>query len=234
VSEIARRLPEVRARIEAACRRASRDPASVTLVAVSKTFPAEAVREAHALGLREFGENRAQSLRDKAKALADLDDLVWHFIGPIQTNKVRYLVGTAALVHAVDREEVARALSERAEREGAEKVRCLVAVHLGGEATKSGVEPDDAEALLGHLADMPGLDVRGLFTIPPPADDPEDTRPHFAALRTLAETLRERTSLPLPELSMGMSHDLEVAIEEGATIVRVGTALFGPREVETT
>ncbi len=194
-------------------------PGSVTLVAVSKTQPPEAIRAAREAGQRDFGENYVQEWREKADALADLDGLRWHFIGSLQTNKVKYLAGRVALVHTVDREELGREIAKRWEKAGA-RARVLVEVNLGGEATKGGCAPEDVEGLVARLRDLPALDVAGLTCIPPPADDP---RPHFRALRAL------RDRLGLAELSMGMSGDYPAAIEEGATIVRVGTAIFGER-----
>lgn len=198
---------------------AARLPPGVTLVAVSKTQPAEAVREAYAAGQRHFGENYAQEWRDKAAALADLPDLTWHFIGSLQTNKARYLAGKVAWIHTVDRPELARELSRRAAAAGA-SVKVLLEVNLGGEAQKGGCRAADAPALAALVRTLPGLDLRGLTCIPPPEDDP---RPHFRALRAL------RDELGLAELSMGMSADWPVAVEEGATFIRLGTAIFGER-----
>jgi pyridoxal phosphate enzyme (YggS family) len=206
---IASRLAAVRATL----------PAGVTLVAVSKSQPAEAVREAHAAGQRDFGENYVQEWRDKAEALADLPGIAWHFIGSLQTNKVKYLAGRVALVHTVDREELGREISRRWERAGA-VARVLVEVNLGNEASKGGCAQAEVPALVEALRALPALEVAGLTCIPPPEDDP---RPHFAALRAL------RDRLGLRELSMGMSGDYPVAVEEGATLVRVGTAIFGER-----
>jgi len=206
---VAERLARVRAGI----------PPGVTLVAVSKAQPAEAVREAHAAGQRHFGENYVQEWRAKAEALADLADLVWHFVGGLQTNKVKYLVGKVGLVHAVDREELAREIAKRSAQRGIE-TRVLVEVNVAGEASKSGCAPDGVPRLVEAIRALPGLDLRGLMCIPPVEGDP---RPHFAALRGM------RDALGLAELSMGMSADYPVAIEEGATIVRVGTAIFGER-----
>lgn len=194
-------------------------PAGVTLVAVSKTQPPEAIREAHAAGQRDFGENYVQEWREKAEALADLPGLTWHFIGSLQTNKVKYLAGKVGLVHTVDREELGREIAKRWEKAGA-RARVLVEVNLGGEESKGGCRPDAVPGLVERLRLLPALDVAGLTCIPPPDDDP---RPHFRALRAL------RDGLGLAELSMGMSGDYPVAIEEGATIVRVGTAIFGER-----
>ena len=194
-------------------------PAQVTLIAVSKTQPAEAVREAYAAGQRHFGENYAQEWREKAEALADLPDLTWHFIGGLQTNKVKYLAGKVGYVHTVDRPELARELSKRWVAAGA-TLKVLLEVNVGAEAQKAGCAPADAPALAGLVQGLPGLELSGLTCIPPPEDDP---RPHFRALRALAR------QLDLPQLSMGMSADWPVAVEEGATMIRVGTALFGAR-----
>ncbi len=206
---IAARIEALRARI----------PPGVTLVAVSKTHPAEAIREAYAAGQRDFGENYAQEWREKADALADLADLRWHFVGGLQTNKVKYLAGRVHLVHAVDREELAKELSKRFGQKGA-VARVLLEVNTGGEATKSGCAPRDAAALAAAVRALPAVELRGLMCMPPPEEDP---RPHFTLLREL------RDRLGLAELSMGMSADWPIAIEEGATIVRVGTAIFGER-----
>ncbi len=210
------RMRGIAARLEAL---RARMPPGATLVAVSKTHPAEAIREAYAAGQRDFGENYAQEWREKADALADLADLRWHFVGSLQTNKVRSLAGRVHLVHAVDREELARELSRRFGQKGA-VARVLLEVNTGGEATKGGCTPADAPALAAAVRALPSVDLRGLMCMPPPEDDP---RPHFRLLREL------RDRLGLAELSMGMSADWEIAIEEGATIVRIGTAIFGAR-----
>jgi pyridoxal phosphate enzyme (YggS family) len=194
-------------------------PAGVTLVAVSKTQPAEAVREAYAAGQRDFGENYAQEWRAKADALQDLADLRWHFIGGLQTNKVKYLAGRVAYVHTVDREDLARELSRRFAARGA-VARVFLEVNVGGEASKEGCDPAGLPALAAAVAALPSIEVVGLMCIPPPADDP---RPHFRALRAL------RDRLGLRELSMGMSADWQAAVAEGATFVRVGSAIFGAR-----
>jgi pyridoxal phosphate enzyme (YggS family) len=194
-------------------------PAGVTLVAVSKTQPPEAIREAYAAGQRDFGENYAQEWRAKAEALADLADLRWHFIGGLQTNKVKYLAGRVALVHTVDRLELAGEISRRWAKLGA-TARVLLEVDLGGEERKAGCAPAEVEPLLAAVRTLPAIEVVGLTCIPPPGDDP---RPHFRALRAL------RDRLGLRELSMGMSADWPIAVEEGATFVRVGSAIFGAR-----
>ncbi len=198
-------------------------PPSVTLVAVSKTQPAEAVREAYAAGQRDFGENYAQEWRAKADALADLPDLRWHFIGGLQTNKVKYLAGRVACVHTVDRVELARELSRRHAALGA-RVQVLLEVNVGGEASKEGCAPADVPALAAAVRALPALELLGLMCIPPVEDDP---RPHFRRLHEL------RDALGLAQLSMGMSADWPVAVEEGSTFVRVGTAIFGARPPRT-
>ena len=206
---IAARLAEVTAAL----------PPGVTLVAISKTQPPEAIREAYRAGQRHFGENYAQEWRAKAEALADLPDLVWHFVGGLQTNKARLLAGRVQWVHTVDRIELARELSRRTAAAGA-ALKVLLEVNLGGEAQKSGCAPAEVAALAGAVRGLPGLSLEGLMCIPPPEADP---RPHFRALRTL------RDELGLRELSMGMSADWRVAVAEGATLVRLGTAIFGAR-----
>jgi pyridoxal phosphate enzyme (YggS family) len=215
----AARLRDVEARIARAAERAKRDPASVRLLAVSKTQPAALVREAYDAGQRAFGENYVQELSEKALALGALTDLEWHFIGHLQRNKVKDVLRANAVVHTVDSTRLADELARRA---GTGRVRMLLQVNVAREAQKSGVLPEELAALVAHVRALPSLELRGLMTIPPDAQ-PEDARPHFRALRALA------VEHALPELSMGMSADLEVAIEEGATIVRVGTAIFGAR-----
>ncbi len=208
---IAERLARVRAGL----------PATVTLIAVSKTHPPEAIRAAHAAGQRDFGENYAQEWRAKADALSDLRDLVWHFIGGLQTNKVKLVAGRVGWVHTVDRPSLAQELSRRSAALGA-TLRVLLEVNVAGEASKAGCAPADVGRLAEQVSRLPGLELRGLMCIPPAAGDP---RPHFAALRAL----RDGLGLALPDLSMGMSGDYRIAIEEGATLVRVGTAIFGAR-----
>jgi len=222
VSLIAQRLDEVRARIRAAALRAGRDARSVTLVAVSKTQPPEALREAYAAGQRVFGENYAQELRDKARDLSDLPELRLHFIGRLQKNKAKYVAPVAAVFEALDSYELAVELDKRAASVG-RTLPVLVEVNLG-EAQKGGVPAEELAGFLVRLCDLRALKVEGLMCIPPEADDPEQTRPFF---RRLAELARGHG---LEQLSMGMSADFEIAIEEGATLVRVGTAIFGARD----
>lgn len=226
-AEIALNVREVQARIRAAAERAGRDPAGVTLIAVSKTMPASDLRAAYAAGLRDFGENYAQEFARKLDELADLPDLRWHFIGALQSNKAKVVVPAAHLVHAVDRPSVVEALSRRAQAAGV-TMDVLVEVNVAGEASKAGIAPGEVPALLGVIEALPAVRVRGLMCIPPFADEPEASRPALRRLREVRDALRaEHPSLEL--LSMGMSGDFEIAIEEGATHVRVGTALFGAR-----
>jgi PLP dependent protein len=219
-------LRTVRNRIAVACQAVGRDPTSVHLLAASKLHPSDAVRTAWAEGQRLFGESRPQELRDKAVELADLD-LQWHFIGGLQKNKVKYVVGRAALIHSVGDLELAQAIDERAQAQGLVQP-VLVQVHIGGEGSKGGVEPNETLDLCRAIVGLPGLALRGLMSLPPWHEDPNDMRPYHRELRLLAEAGRA-AGLPLVELSMGMSDDLEPAIAEGATIIRVGTAIFGER-----
>jgi pyridoxal phosphate enzyme (YggS family) len=230
-SDYGARLDVIQAAIAAACQRAGRAPEEVTLVCVSKTVPAESIRAAHEAGAAVFGENYGQDLRDKARELADLS-LSWHFIGPLQRNKVRYVVGTAHLIHTIHSADVLEAVDARAHREQLERpVELLVQLNLSGEATKSGASEDELEPLLDRLADCRCCRCIGLMTMPPFFDEPERARPLFARLRELRDRHAGsgRENVELTHLSMGMSGDFEVAIEEGATLVRVGTALFGAR-----
>lgn len=226
MSGIASRLAEVRGRIARAAERAGREPSSVRLVAVSKRQPAEAVREAWEAGQREFGENYAQELAHKAEALAALDGLRWHMIGHLQSNKARLVAPHVAAVHTIDSPSLARELGKRAATTG-RTIDALVEVNVARDPAKSGCAPDALEPVLAAIRAEPSLRLRGLMTMPPYTDDPDAARPFFAALRELRA--RHGGAAALPELSMGMSHDLEAAIAEGATIVRVGTAIFGER-----
>ena len=222
---VAERWREVTARVAAACERAGRAAGEVTVVAVSKTHPAAAVREALAAGAVDFGENYAQELDGKLTELAGAA-LRWHFIGRLQRNKARLVAGRVALIHAVDSVELAAEIAKRAD--GAVQP-ILLAVNLAGEASKGGITAEAAPALAGSLAAVAGVSLDGLMTMPPPADDPEASRPHFAGLRGLRERLADQLGRALPVLSMGMSHDFEVAIACGATHIRIGTAIFGSR-----
>jgi pyridoxal phosphate enzyme (YggS family) len=224
---IAGRLALVRAGLARAAERAGRDAKDVRLVAVSKKQPASAIVEAHAAGQRDFGENYVQELASKASSLAALEGIRWHAIGALQRNKAKDVVRFAHVIHTIDREELALEVAKRAAAIG-RAIDVLVEVDLAGEDQKAGCAPGDVPALVSACA-AAGLVVVGLMAIPPASDDPEATRPHFARLRTLRDELLQRGHATVRELSMGMSHDFEVAIEEGATLVRVGTAIFGAR-----
>lgn len=221
-------LGEIRNAIAGAAERVGRAAESVTLLAVSKTFPASDIMQAYADGQRIFGENRLQEAMEKMPQMPQ--DCEWHLIGPLQRNKVRKALEQGfALIQAVDSMKLAATISRIAGELGI-TARILLEVNIDGEASKHGFTPAELEQEWCALTELPGLDIRGLMCIPAPVDNPQDARPAFAALRKLAEHLRERGPLPLPELSMGMSHDFEVAVEEGATIVRVGSAIFGKRD----
>jgi pyridoxal phosphate enzyme (YggS family) len=217
----------VRGAITAAARKAGRDPASVRLVAVSKTVDLERIRAAIAAGQDLFGENYLQEAKDKIDVLGR--QVGWHLVGSLQSNKARGAVELFDLIHAVDRLKLAGALSAAAARLG-QVQDVLIQVNQAGEATKSGVAPEAAPDLLREVTRLPHLRVLGLMTMPPWFPDPEAARPYFRALRELRNQLRDLTGLPLAELSMGMSGDFAVAVEEGATLVRVGTAIFGTRQ----
>jgi len=231
---IADNLERVREELRAACRRAGRAQDAARLVAVSKRQPAGDIRAALAAGQTEFGENYAQELRDKARELADADAIRWHYIGPLQRNKVKYVVGSAALIHAVDDARLLDALDRRAQ--GADLVQdVLLQVNLAAEPQKSGVSEAELPALLDHFAHTPHLRLRGLMLMPPYDPDPEATRPLFKRLAALQQKLFAcgLDNVTPGELSMGMSHDFAVAVQEGATLVRVGTAIFGERSPKT-
>lgn len=215
-------LASVRARIARACERAGRHPGEVKLLAVSKRHPPEAIRVAYAAGQRVFGENYVQELVRKSEALADLPGIRFRLIGNLQKNKAKDVVRVGASVDTVDDLGVIEALGRRAGETG-QRIEILIQVNVAGDPRKSGCAPMDVSKLVDLARRKEGLDVRGLFTVPPLGTTPEDARPHFRALRELA------ARHALPELSMGMSEDLEVAVEEGATWVRVGTAIFGSR-----
>jgi pyridoxal phosphate enzyme (YggS family) len=226
LAQIPQRLAEVRRRIVEAS--AARGPDAVRLVAVSKGQPVEAIRAAWDQGQRDFGENYVQELVSKAEQLRELtaEGLRWHAIGQLQRNKARDAARIAAVIHAVDRADLAREIDRRAGAAG-RRVEVLVEVNLGDEAAKGGCSPAEVGALLDAIAGCPNLAARGLMSIPPETDTSEQARAYFRALRELRD--QHGGAAALPELSMGMSHDFEAAIAEGATIVRVGTAIFGPR-----
>lgn len=230
VEDFRHHLAQVRARIAAACTRAGRDPASVRLLPVSKTVPAERVRLAYAAGCRELGENKVQEASGKAQALADLPGLRWSVIGHLQTNKARDVARFASEFQALDSLRVAEALERRLQVEG-RSLDVLVQVNTSGEASKFGLPPEEVADFLRQMPALSALRVRGLMTLARLSDDPARVRPCFVLLRQLRDRLREEApaGIALDELSMGMSGDFELAIEEGATTVRVGQAIFGAR-----
>lgn len=227
MNSIEERWAAVSMRIESACQRARRDPASVQVVAVSKTHGPEMVRAACDCGLTLFGENRVQEAQAKMPLCPSR--AVWHLVGHLQTNKARVAARLFAMIHSVDSMKLLRALDEAAGLAGRVLPVCLE-VNVAGEATKFGMAPEMVIPLLRESEGMQHVEIVGLMCIPPPAPDPESVRPHFRRLRELRDAAREASGYDLPELSMGMSHDFEVAVEEGATMIRLGTVLFGRRE----
>ena len=221
MNELADNLEHIRARIAAACQRAGRDGDEVLLLGVTKTVPPESIDEAVAAGLTTFGENKIQEAKAKIPLVSSRAH--WHFIGHLQSNKAREAVTHFDLIQSVSSLKLAGELEKWAAHNG-KRQPILIEVNVAGEASKQGLRPADVPEALAHLNQLPHLEIRGLMTIPPFAANPEQTRPYFRTLRTL------RDHLGLPELSMGMSHDFEVAIAEGATMVRIGTAIFGERK----
>lgn len=226
---ISANLDVLRGRVRQACLRSGRDPADVTLVAVSKTFPADALRQAAEAGMTDFGENYVQELLGKREALAG-ERIRWHFIGHLQSNKVRSIVPWIHLIHSVDDLSLAREIDRRAEKAGT-VAEVLVEVNTTAEGSKFGVSPELTPAFVGSLNVFESLRVVGLMTIGPFLPDPEGSRPMFRTLRMLRDRIAEtgQRNAPVRHLSMGMTGDFEVAIDEGATIIRIGTAIFGSR-----
>jgi pyridoxal phosphate enzyme (YggS family) len=229
---IAEHLARVRERLDAAAHRAGRRSEDIALMAVSKTFPAERIREAYDAGLQVFGENRVQEFAGKIDSLRDLHCAAWHLIGHLQTNKAAKAVELFTAVDSVDSLRLAQKLNDSAQQLG-KKLKVLIEINVGGETAKSGVAPDsrELEELLSAAAKLEHLDFRGLMTVPPFSEDPQLVRPYFRKLRELRDQIAARRlpAIDMHTLSMGMSHDFEVAIEEGSTCVRVGTAIFGER-----
>lgn len=240
-------LAALRGRIAAAATRSGRPPEEITLVAVSKTFPGSAIRAAWEAGVRHFGENRVQEWESKQSAVADVP-AIWHLVGHLQSNKARRAAALFGCVDSLDSADLARrldtAVAERGKEAGSQRLRVLVEVCLASEESKSGVEPGELESLARSVLALRHLELAGLMCIPPFAENPEEARPYFRRLRELRDALRgtlahtpaardaaARGEMFLPVLSMGMSHDFEVAIEEGATEIRIGTAVFGTRGI---
>ena len=225
-------LEILRKRIQNACRRCNRRPEDILLVGVTKTFGPETVRQAISVGLLDVGENYVQELIDKRKLVTD-ETVRWHFIGHLQSNKVKYLAGFIHLIHAVDNDSVAEEIQKRGEKAG-RTIDVLVEVHTTDEATKYGVKPGETVELVKRISRFDHLRVQGLMTMGPFSDDPNDSRPSFQQVAELKKSIiREGIEkVTMEHLSMGMSHDFEVGIEEGATIIRIGTAIFGERTQE--
>ena len=230
MSLIADNLASIKERMAQAARKSGREPDAVRLVAVTKTVPAERIAEAGTLDGCVFGENKVQEARDKIETLG-AESYHWHFIGHLQRNKVKYIPGLFELIHSVDNSELAEEIHRYSLKQSL-ITPVLIQVNVSGEASKSGVAPNDLEELLEMMVSLNGISVRGLMTIPPFDPDPEQSRKHFAALRQLRDRMQSVNieNISMDELSMGMSNDFEVAIEEGATWVRVGTAIFGARD----
>lgn len=231
MGDIAENLARVRERIEAAARRCGRDPESVRLVAVSKTVDAERVRKAIEAGAKILGENYVQEAQKKIEVLGH--EVAWHFIGHLQTNKAKVAAGLFDFIHSVDSLNLAQELGRRAKLRG-KVLPVLLEINLAGEVTKFGAQEKETLLLAEKFSGMEGIEVKGLMTMPPFFEDPEASRPYFVELRKLGERLAKEKipGISMEELSMGMSNDFEVAVEEGATLVRVGTAIFGPRPVK--
>ena len=228
MTSIAANIAAIRERIANACQRAGRDPGQVKLIAVSKVKPAEQIDEAYRAGQQLFGESYVQEFRDKADLVKA--PVTWHFIGGLQSNKVKYLRGRVAMIHSVDR----LSLAEEIDRQWAKinaRADILLQVNIGDESSKAGCAVSDLETFAEQAAELPNLKVQGLMCLPPHCDDPEQVRPYFKELRRLSEHLAAKNlpGVEMNELSMGMSGDFEVAVEEGATLVRIGTAIFGAR-----
>ena len=222
-------LMEVESRVQAACRRAGRPREDVLLIAVSKTKPVELIREVMETGTRDFGENKVQEMCNKIEEIKE--PLNWHLIGHLQRNKVKYIVDKACLIHSVDSIRLAEEIQKEAVKKGVSKVSVLIEVNMAQEESKDGISASETEALVREIAKLPNLQIRGLMTIAPFVENPEENRVHFQAMRRLRDQLKEMNipGVEMTELSMGMTNDFEVAIEEGATMIRVGTAIVGER-----
>ena len=226
---VAKNLLQVREKVDKACKRAGRDRGSVLLICVTKTKPVSMLQDAYDAGERAFGENRVQEIVDKVPQLPD--DIHWHMIGHLQKNKVKFLMDRAVMIHSVDNEALAKTISKEAVKVG-RVMPVLIEVNVAGEETKFGVSPEETEALIRAIAPLPGISIRGLMTIAPYTEDAESNRPYFKRLRELSVDIKNKSidNVTMDELSMGMTGDYEVAIEEGATMIRVGTGIFGERQ----
>ena len=231
MGRIKENLERIREEIEKACARAGRKSDEVKILAATKTRTPEEILEAYEAGVRLFGENRVQEAREKIPLLKEkMEGARWHMIGHLQTNKVKYAVNLFDWIETLDRKALADELVKRAEKVGRERIPVLVEVKLSPEESKHGCPPEELEELLSYALQLPRLEVKGFMTVPPYYEEVELVRPFFMRLREIRDRMEERFGREFPELSMGMSHDFTVAVEEGATIVRIGTALFGPRK----
>lgn len=222
-------LQEVQRRVSAACERAGRAREDVLLIAVSKTKPVSMIREVMETGIVDYGENKVQEMCDKIEEITE--PMNWHLIGHLQRNKVKYIVDKACMIHSVDSLRLAEEIQKEAEKKGVDKVKVLIEVNMAEEETKDGIHAEETEELVKEIAKLPNLQIMGLMTIAPFVDDPEENRPVFKAMVALKNKI-DALQIPgvqMKELSMGMTNDYEVAIEEGATMIRVGTAIFGER-----
>ena len=230
---VAKNIGQIQEQISAAAQRSGRKPEEITLMAVSKTFPAESIREAHAAGLRLFGESKVQEFSGKVEALKHLPDVEWHMIGHLQTNKANKAAELFSAIDSVDSLRLAEKLNLVCQQLG-KRLPILIEINVGGEAAKSGIEPasQEFEGILQAVGQLDQLTIHGLMTVPPFTDDPQSARPFFRKLREIRDQISARRipAVAMDVLSMGMSHDFEVAIEEGSTCVRVGTAIFGERK----
>jgi len=221
---VCQNVQRIEERILQACQRSGRSREEIILLGASKYADAEKIRQAYQCGVKVFGESRAQDFLKKLELLKDLP-IDWHFIGRLQTNKVKYIIDKVSLIHSVDRPNLAEEINKRAEK--IQKVQdVLIEVNVGGEETKGGVSPEELKNLFEYCLNLKNIRVLGLMAIPPYEEDPEKVRPYFIKLRKLKEMLEKDYGIKLPHLSMGMSNDFEVAVEEGATILRIGSALF--------
>ena len=226
---VAENLEQVRKNIELACKEAGRDPKEVTLISVSKTKPVSMLQEAYDAGSRDFGENKVQEIRDKYANISW--PVRWHLIGHLQTNKIKYIVDKVALIHAVDSVKLAQAIDKEAVKHNVKEVPILIQVNFAHEDTKFGLDPKDVEDVIKEISKLEYVKIKGLMQIAPFLDDPEDNRKYFRAMKQLSVDIKNKNfdNVDMSILSMGMTNDYEIAVEEGATMIRVGTAIFGER-----
>lgn len=223
-------LERIREEIEEACLKVGRKPEEVKILAATKTRTPEEIRKAYEAGVKLFGENRVQEAREKIPELKDLKDVEWHMIGHLQTNKVKYALELFDCIETIDRKELVDEIVKRMERKGVGSIKGLIEVKLSPEESKHGCPPEKVEELLSYTLKFPQIEILGFMTVPPYLENLEEVRPYFRRLREIRDKMEKVFGRKFPELSMGMSYDFTVAVEEGATIVRIGTALFGERK----